>query len=410
MGASTAESVGMNSARLERIGPAMRSYVDRGVYAGVSTIVARRGVVVHSEQYGVADRDTSKPLKADAIFRLYSMTKPIVCTAMMMLYEEGKFRLIDPVARYIPSLGGLKVLEPGGALVDAQRPMNVRDVMAHTSGLSYGFLQDSPVSDMYADAKLMNPRVPLAEAIDDLARYPLAFQPGSRWHYSIGIDVAARLIEVISGQSLADFLRERLFAPLGMTDTGFSVPAEKRDRVAAMYGRPDLVGPGVKMLKNLALWMQGFNEPIDVSQSYPVDAPETFQRGGHGLFGTAPDYLRFAQMLCNGSQLDGVRYLGRKTLALMHSNHLPAALLPLELAGLPIAGYGFGLGSRVALDAAQTGTSTSVGEFGWAGAAKTYFWVDPVEQIVGIFMTQSMTSFDLPENDLRAVAYAAISD
>ena len=402
MGASKAESVGMSEARLERIGPAMRSYVDRGVYAGVNTIVSRRGIVVHSGQYG--------EIAADTIFRWYSMTKPIVSTALMMLYEEGKFRLIDPVARYIPAFAKLKVLEPGGARVDCKRPMNVRDVLTHTSGLSYGFLQDSAVSDMYDDAKLMNPKIPLAEAIDDLARYPLAFQSGARWHYSIGIDVAARLIEVISGQSVAEFLSERLFAPLGMADTGYSVPPQKRDRLATMYGRPDLVAPGVKILNNMRLWMQGFNERIDVSESYPVDAPETFQRGGLGLFGTAPDYLRFAQMLCNGGQFDGVRYLSRKTLELMHSNHLPAALLPYELAGFPSPGYGFGLGSRVAMDPAQTGTSTSTGEFGWAGAAKTYFWVDPVEQIVGVFMTQSMTSFDLPENDLRAVVYGAIVD
>ena len=402
MAAATPESVGMSSARLERVGPAMRSYVDRGVYAGVSTMVSRRGIVVHSGRYGEIAEDT--------IFRLYSMTKPIVCTALMMLYEEGKFRLIDPVARYIPSLAGLKVLTPSGAVEDARRPMNVRDLMTHTSGLSYGFLQDSTVSDMYAEAKMIDARVPLAEAIDDLARFPLAFQPGTRWHYSIGIDVAARLIEVISGQSVADFLRERLFAPLGMNDTGFSVPAEKRDRVAIMRGRPDLISPGVKILDNMRLWMQGFNERIDVSRTYPVDAPETFQRGGHGLFGTAADYLRFAEMLCNGGGRDGVRYLSRKTLQLMHSNHLPAALLPYELAGFPSPGYGFGLGSRVAMDPAQTATSTSVGEFGWAGAAKTYFWVDPVEQIVGVFMTQSMTSFDLPENDLRAVVYGAIED
>jgi CubicO group peptidase (beta-lactamase class C family) len=410
MGASTAESVGMSSARLERIGPAIRSYVDRGVYAGVNTIVSRRGVVVHSASYGVADKETGKPIAADAIFRLYSMTKPIVSTALMMLYEEGKFRLIDPVAKYIPSLAALKVLEAGGALADCKRPPNVRDVMAHTSGLSYGFLQDSPVSDQYADAKLIDPKVGLGEAIDDLARFPLAFQPGTRWHYSIGIDVAARLIEVLSGQGLADFLNERLFRPLGMVDTGFAVPAEKRARIPTMYGRPDIIAPETKFLKNVGLWMQGVNSPVDVSESYPVDRPETFQRGGHGLFGTGPDYLRFAQMLCNGGQLDGVRYLSRKTLELMHSNHLPAALLPWELAGFPTPGYGFGLGSRVAMEPAMTGTSTSVGEFGWAGAAKTYFWVDPVEQIVGIFMTQSMTSFDLPENDLRAVVYGAIED
>jgi len=408
--AATAESVGMSAARLERIGPVMQGYVDRGVYAGVNTIVSRRGVVVHSASYGLADKESAKPMAADAIFRLYSMTKPIVSTALMMLYEEGKFRLIDPVPKYIPSLAGLKVLEAGGGLADCKRPMNVRDLLAHTSGLSYGFLQDTPVSDLYDTAKMMDAKVPLSEAIDDLARFPLAYRPGSRWHYSIGIDVAARLIEVISGQSLATFLSERLFQPLGMNDTAFAVPEAKRDRLAAMYGRPDIVLPGAKMLKAISLWMQGVNAPLDVSESYPVDRPDTFQRGGHGLFGTAPDYFRFAQMLCNGGEFEGVRYLSRKTLELMHSNHLPAALLPYELSGFPALGYGYGLGSRVAMDAAQTGTSTSVGEFGWSGAAKTYYWVDPAEQIVGVFMTQSMTSFDLPDNDLRAVVYGAIAD
>ena len=404
------ESVGLDSGRLERIGPQMQSYVDRGVYAGVRTLVARRGVVVHSGQYGHADKEAGTPLGADAIFRLYSMTKPIVSTALMMLYEEGRFRLIDPVARYIPAFAGVKVLGPDGKLVDPKRPMNVRDVLAHTSGLTYAFLEDSPVGEMYSRSKLIDAKVPLAEAIDDLATFPLAFQPGSRWHYSVGIDVAARLIEVISGERLADFLIERLFKPLGMVDTGFSVSPEKRGRVAKMYGRPDILTTAGRWSKSLGLWFQGYNEAIDVSTTYPVDAPDTFQRGGHGLFGTAPDYLRVAQMLANGGELDGVRYLSRKTLQLMHSNVIPAALFPLELGGFPLAGYGFGLGSRVALDAAATGTTTSVGEFGWAGAAKTYFWVDPVEEIVGIFMTQSLSSFDLPDFDLRAIVYGAITE
>ena len=346
----------------------------------------------------------------DTIFRLYSMTKPIVCTALMTLFEEGRFRLIDPVARYVPSLAGLKVLQAYGTLADPKRPVMVRDVLAHTSGLSYHFLEDTPVGRMYADSKLINPKVPLAEAIDDLARYPLAFEPGSRWHYSVGIDVAARVIEAISGRALADFRRERLFEPLGMVDTAFAVPEGKRDRLALMYGRPDLIAAGQTLKSSFAQWLGGFNERIDVTQSYPVDMAASFQRGGHGLFGTARDYFRFAQMLANGGELEGVRILGRKTLELMHLNHLPLSLLPLAVDGLPLPGYGFGLGSRVALDVAQTGAPGSAGEFGWSGAAKTHYWVDPVEQVVGVFMTQSMSSFDLPELDLRALAYGAIVD
>jgi CubicO group peptidase (beta-lactamase class C family) len=406
----SAESVGMDAGRLERIGPAMQAYVDRGAYAGLSAIAARRGVVVHEGHYGLRDKEAGLPMTEDTIFRFYSMTKPIVCTALMTLFEEGRFRLIDPVARYLPSLAGLKVLQADGTLADPKRPVTVRDVMTHTSGLSYHFLEETPVGRMYVDSKLMDPKVPLAEAIDDLARYPLAFEPGSRWHYSVGIDVAARVIEAISGQALGDFLRERLLEPLGMVDTAFAVPEGKRDRLAVMYGRPDLIASGQTLKSSFAQWLGGYNERIDVTQSYPVDMATTFQRGGHGLFGTARDYFRFAQMLANGGELEGVRILGRKTLELMHLNHLPLSLLPLAVDGLPLPGYGFGLGSRVALDVAQTGAPGSAGEFGWSGAAKTHYWVDPVEQVVGVFMTQSMSSFDLPEVDLRALAYGAIVD
>jgi len=406
----SAETVGMNAARLERIGPAMQAYVDRGIYTGISTIVARRGTVVHMGQYGFRDKEAGLPMTEDTIFRLYSMTKPIVCTALMTLFEEGRFRLIDPVARYVPSLAGLKVRQADGTLADPKRPVMVRDLMAHTSGLSYHFLEDTPVGRMYADAKLIDPKVPLAEAIDDLARYPLAFEPGSRWHYSVGIDVAARVIEAISGQTLAEFLRARVLEPLGMVDTAYVVPEGKRSLLAAMYGRPDLVAPGQTLKSSFAQWLRGVNDRLDVIRTYPVDMPETFQRGGHGLFGTARDYFRFAQMQANGGELEGVRILSRKTLELMHANHLPISLLPLTLDGLPLPGYGFGLGSRVALDVAQTGAPGSAGEFGWSGAAKTYYWVDPVEQVVGVFMTQSMSSFDLPELDLRALAYGAIVD
>jgi CubicO group peptidase (beta-lactamase class C family) len=404
------ESVGMSARRLERIRPAMQAYVDRGVYAGVSTLIARRGVVVHAGQFGWRDKEAQSPMTAGTIFRLYSMTKPIVCAGLMTLYEEGRFQLIDPVAKYIPAFRGVKVLDADGELVDPIRPMTVGSLMTHTSGLTYHFLEDSPVSKMYAQGKLLDARRSLAEGIDDLARLPLAFQPGSRFQYSLGVDVAARMIEAVSGRPLGAFLRERLFEPLRMVDTGFGVPAEKRHRLAAMYGRPDLLDRAQTFSGLFAAWQKGINERIDVSAAYPVDDPEVFVRGGHGLFGTIGDYFRFAQMLLNGGRLDGERILGRKTLALMHANHLPPALLPIEIGGLPLPGYGFGLGSRVLLDVAQSGAPGSVGEFGWSGAAKTHYWVDPQEEIVGLFMTQSMMSFDLPELDLRALAYQAIVD
>ncbi len=410
MRVEAAESVGMNADRLKRIGRCMQAYVDRGIYAGVSTLIARRGKIVHAESFGWRDKEAKTPMTADTIFRLYSMTKPIVCTALMTFLEEGRIRLVDPVAAYIPSFARTKALGPGGALVDLARPMLVADLMAHTSGLTYNFLEDSPVSQMIEKAKILDARVSLKDAIDDLSTFPLAFQPGTRWHYSLGIDVAARLIEAVSGRPLAAVLKERLFEALGMVDTAFEVPADKRPRLAAMYGRPDMFLPGTKSSTALTAWFRGVNERVNVSASYPVDAPDTFQRGGHGLFGTIHDYFRFAQMLLNGGALDGNRVIGRKTLALMHANRIAPALLPLEIGGLPLMGYGFGLGSRVALDVALTSAPGSVGEFGWSGAAKTHYWVDPEEQVVGLFMTQSMLNYDLPELDLRALAYQAIDD
>ena len=404
------EAIGMSARRLERVAPAMQAYVDSGVYAGINTLIARRGKVVHSAAFGWRDKEAGSPMTADTIFRLYSMTKPIVCTALMTLLEEGRFRLIEPLAKYIPAFGEVKVLEADGKQVAPVRPILIRDLMTHMSGLSYHFVEEEGVGKMYTEAKLLGAHHTLQAAIDDLARFPLAFQPGSRWRYSVGIDVAARVIEVISGRPLGAFLRERLFEPLGMIDTAFGVAPEDRDRVAAMYGRPDVLAAGPTMGSEFVAWMAGVNDRLDVSKSYPVDSPDVFMRGGHGLFSTVGDYFRFAQMLANGGELDGERIIGRKTLELMHSNYLPTSLLPLEIGGLPLSGYGFGLGSRVLMDVAQSGAPGSVGEFGWSGAAKTHYWVDPREELVGIFMTQSMMSFDLPEFDLRALAYQAIED
>jgi CubicO group peptidase (beta-lactamase class C family) len=404
------EAVGMSARRLERVGPAMQAYVDRGVYAGINTLIARRGKIVHAGQFGWRDKEAGSPMTADTIFRLYSQTKPIICTALMTLLEEGRFRLIEPLAKYIPAFGAVKVLEADGSLVAPVRPILIRDLMTHMSGLSYHFVEEAGAGKMYSEAKLSDAQWTLETVIEDLARFPLAFQPGTRWRYSVGIDVVGRLIEVISGRPLGAFLRERLFEPLNMADTAFGVPPEKRIRLAAMYGRPDLFGVGVTVGSEYAAWMSGVNDRIDVSKSYPVDSPDVFVRGGHGLFSTIGDYFRFAQMLANGGELDGERVIGRKTLELMHSNFVPAAHLPLEIGGLPMPGYGFGLGARVLLDVAQSSAPGSVGEFGWSGAAKTHYWVDPKEEVVGLFMTQSMMSFDLPELDLRALVYQAIDD
>ncbi|GLS18793.1 serine hydrolase [Labrys miyagiensis] len=386
----------------------MQAYVDRGVFTGINTLVARRGKVVQTGHYGWRDREAKAPMTADTVFRLYSMTKPIVCTVLMTLFEEGRFTLVDPVAKFIPAFASVKVRTDDGSLVDSRWPMTVGDVLAHTSGLVYHFLGDSPVSQMYDKAAILRADVSLADAVNDLAQFPLAFHPGTRWKYSLGNDVVGRLIEVIAGKPLGEVLRERLFEPLDMPDTGYGVVEGKRDRLAAMYGRPDILLPGVTAPDCFSAWAQGANEKVDVSASYPVDKAEVFQRGGHGLFGTISDYFRFAQMLCNGGTLDGHRIIGRKTLELMHTNRIPEALLPLEIGGLPLMGYGFGLGSRVALDIAATNAPGSVGEFGWSGAAKTHYWVDPKEEIVALFMTQSMLSFDPLEMEMRALVYQAL--
>jgi CubicO group peptidase (beta-lactamase class C family) len=399
----------MSAERLDRIDPIMQSYVDQRGFAGLSVVLARRGQTVFAAQYGQRDKEAGKPVTDDTIFRLYSMTKPIVSTALMMLFEEGRVRLIDPLATYLPAFADTKVLADDGSLVDLVRPIVVRDVLTHTSGLTYDFMPASAVAEQYRDARLINDGTrSLENMISELAQLPLAFQPGTRWHYSLGIDVAARLVEVVSGQPLGEFLQQRMFDPLGMTDTGFAVPTEKLDDLAAMYGLPDIAGKGQTMETLVEAALNGVNVRSDVSDSYPTDRPDVFARGGHGLFSTARDYLRFAQMLLNGGELDGNRLLGRKTLDLMHSNHLPPALLPYEIAGIPNPGWGFGIGSRVMMDPAATGGPGSVGEYGWAGAAKTYYWVDPVEELVGILMTQYMVGMDLPEQDLRTLAYQAI--
>jgi CubicO group peptidase (beta-lactamase class C family) len=405
------EEVGMSTSRLDRLGPVMQSYVDERGIVGISTMISRRGQIVHAEQFGYRDKEAGQPMTADTIFRIYSMTKPIVSTALMMLHEEGRFQLQHPVGQYLPAFASMKVLADDGALVDQARPMQIRDLLMHTSGLTYDFMVDTPVAEMYRDARIMNDATRSLESlIDELATIPLASQPGARWHYSVGIDVAARLIEVLSGQPLGDFLRDRLFDPLGMIDTGFGVPDSNLDRLSAMYGLPDLIGENHSAIQLIEAAMSGFNERIDVSATYPTDTPDVFVRGGVGLFSTTGDYMRFAQMLANNGAHDGERLVSRKTLELMHSNHLPTELMPFELLGGPNPGMGFGLGSRVMLDVAETGGTGSIGEYGWAGAAATYYWVDPVEELVGIFMTQYMTGAQQPNGDMRSLTYQAIID
>lgn len=403
------ESVGISSDRLARIRPAMQRWIDRGTIAGASMMLARRGRIVYAEQVGRMSKETDEALKSDAIFRIYSMTKPIICTALMTLYEEGRFQLITPLATFIPAFANVKVLQQDKE-VAPQRPITIGDLMTHLGGFTYDFLIDSPVGELYRQHELMhNARRTLQQFVNELARLPLAYHPGTKWHYSVSIDVAAHVIEIIADQPLRHFLRERIFDPLGMVDTDFYVPPEKRHRLAAMYGVGDLGARGMTIRQMFLNWQQGFLERIDPQESYPVDQPETFARGGHGLFSTIQDYMRFALMLLNGGTLDGTRILGRKTLELMHANHIPPALLPWDIAGIAYPGYGFGLGSRVLMDVGLAGMPGTAGEFGWAGAATTYYWIDPAESFAGVFMTQYQ-GLDEPQRDFRVLAYQAIVD
>ncbi|MEM7539266.1 MAG: serine hydrolase domain-containing protein [Chloroflexota bacterium] len=396
MPTTTPENVGISSERLERIAPAMQSWIEQGTISGASMMIARRGQLVYDENIGHLYKDGQTPVASDSIFRIYSMTKPIICTALMTFYEEGRFQLKTPLARFIPMLGDLKVHqtdESGNASeVAATWPITVGALMSHTAGFTYDFLFDSPVCELYRQARIgNNAGRTLEQFVKDLATLPLAYQPDSTWHYSVSIDVAAYLLQVLADKPLRDVLQERIFTPLGMSDTDFCVPEEKLPRLAGMYGVGDLVAPDMTLITMFNNWQNGVHEELDVSKTYPTDNPAVFQRGGHGLYSTPQDYMRFAMMLYHNGILDGQRILGRKTLELMHANSVPANLMPLMLGGIPMSGYGFGMGSRAMMDVGLAGMPGSVGEYGWAGAATTYYWVDPVEEMVGLGRIEGKT-------------------
>jgi CubicO group peptidase (beta-lactamase class C family) len=408
------EEVGLSSERLARIRPAVEKHIGDDKIAGAVTLVARREELVHLECMGLMDRESGKPMQPDTIFRIYSMTKPITCVALMMLYEQGRFQLFDPVFKFIPAFNDLKVYANRTGsdieLVDLQRPVTVRDLLTHTSGLTYHFLEYGDVEEMYREARVSSDR-PLAEFVANLLKLPLAFQPGSAWRYSYAHDVVAYLVEIMSGQPLDAFLHENLFEPLDMADTGFFVPEGKLERFAAMYGASDTLEPDMTSTK----WWSGAEEGINRLIADPAhsleSAPHNVFRGGHGLVSTAPDYLRFCQMLLNGGELDGKRILGRKTVELMTTNHVAPELLPFEIGGMYSPGYGYGLGFRVLMDVGQGQTMGSEGEYGWAGGASTYFWIDPQEEFIGIQMAQFQPSgYHLIDADFRVAAYQSIVD
>jgi len=409
------ESAGMSKAALERVEAHLKTrYVDAGRVPGTQLLVYRRGKVVHSAVQGYADVERKIPVKDDTIFRIYSMSKPITTVAFMMLLEEGRVALDDPVHRYIPEWKNLGVFVAGSAGAFAtrppSRPMQIVDLLRHTSGLTYGFQQRSNVDAAYR-AKKPTHTGTWATMIEDLSGIPLEFSPGEAWNYSVAVDVIGYLVGKISGVPFEQFLKQRIFDPLGMNDTAFHVPADKVHRFAACYSAdpPDRVS-FVAAERKAALYLQ------DDPATSPYLKPPSFFSGGGGLVSTAADYLTFCRALINGGELGGVRLLGPKTIKLMTANHLPNGLdLPSMSRSMfseaTYNGIGFGLGFAVTMDPAKTLLPGSAGEYNWGGAAATAFWVDPAEELITIFMTQLMPSSAYPlRRELRTLIYSAITE
>ncbi|MBN9403924.1 MAG: beta-lactamase family protein [Burkholderiales bacterium] len=397
---------GFDPARLARIGAHFAAYVDDGRLPGWQLQVSRRGEVVYRAQHGWRDVEARQPVEDDTVFRIYSMTKPITSVAAMMLYEEGHFELSDPIARFIPAFADMQVLEGGTALKPVTRPaagpIRVQHLLNHTSGLTYGFHHIHVQDEMYRNAGYewgVPKGKTLEQAVADWARLPLRFDPGTRWNYSVATDVLGRLVEVVSGQSLDRFFQQRIFDPLGMKDSSFTVRGDLGERLGALY-IPNAEGKATR------------NDDFSNAARGEI----TFLSGGGGLLSTTADYHRFTQMLLRGGELDGARLLGSRTLRAMTRNTLPGGQDLVQF-GIPLFaevkydGQGFGLGFSVVQDPVAAGTLGSVGEFAWGGAASTAFWVDPAEQITAIFMTQLLPSSTWPlRTQLRQMVYAALVD
>jgi CubicO group peptidase (beta-lactamase class C family) len=405
----------MSAAALDRIeGHLKQRYIDAGRFPGTQLMVYRRGKIVHSRSQGFADVERKAPVKDDTIFRIYSMTKPITSVAFMMLVEEGRVALDEPVHKYIPEWKNLGVFVAGSSPAyltkPPSRPMQIVDLLRHTSGLTYGFQQRSNVDAGYREKKIAEAGT-LQSMIDDLARMPLEFSPGEAWNYSVSTDVIGYLLGKISGKPLEQFLKERIFNPLGMNDTDFFVSADKAHRFAACYSADPQGG-----MTFHATERKGTLTLQDDPTRSSFLSPPSFISGGGGLCSTSADYLTFCRALLNGGELGGVRLIGPKTLALMTSNHLPGGRdLPAMSRSLfseaTYNGMGFGLGFSVTMSPAQTLIPGSAGEYSWGGAATTSFWIDPAEELIAIFMTQVLPSSAYPiRRELRTMVYSAITD
>jgi CubicO group peptidase (beta-lactamase class C family) len=386
------EAAGMSSAGLEKVTAAMQSMVDKKEIAGVVTLIARHGQIVYLEARGMSDIEAGKPMQPDTIFRFYSMSKPITTVAALLLWEEGRFQLDDPVSKYLPEFKGLRVhAGKGDETIAANREVTIRDLMRHTSGLTYGLFGDTAVDRLYRQNKVLDPNDNLADLVTKVSKLPLLCQPGTRFNYSVSTDVLGRLVEVVSGKPLDEFFQERIFKPLDMKDTGFFVPPEKLARFASNYG------PGEKGGLKLG----------EAAQHSRFAAKPKFLSGGGGLVSTARDYARFCQMLLSGGELQGTRLLKKETVAQMTVNQLPPEATPLSI-GLPRPGMGFGLGVSVRVGSSPFDPAAVLGEYGWGGAACTHFWIAPKHDLFAIALQQYMPfSFRL-ELALKPLIYQAI--
>ena len=375
------EALGFSSERLERLHAVMQQEVDQKQLAGIVTILARHGKVVEERTYGKKDLASGAPMTRDTIFRIFSMTKPVTGVAMMILYEEGKWDPLDPVSKYIPEFAHLKVFkgadQSGNMIVeDPVHPPTMRELMTHTAGFTYGFFGNTLVDKMYLDQQVWQSRS-LQEMIDKLAKIPLLYQPGTRWVYGASMDIQGYIVEKLSGQSLPDFMQQHIFGPLGMKDTGFFVPPEKRNRFATLYAS----GQNGELVLNAA--------PGATADDYATQP--SMPSGGGGMVSTAEDYLRFAQMLLNGGELDGVRILAPATVRLMTTNHLAPSLMTGEFSIGPAIirpGMGWGYDCAVYTDPLEADEVVGKGTFFWLGAADTWFWVDPTNDLIFVGMTQ----------------------
>jgi len=380
------EQVGLSSERLARITELIRTDVENGRLPGAVAVVARKGRIAYFEAVGFRGRAAGTPLRKDDIFRIYSMTKPFTSVAIMMLRDEGKLDLADPVSKFLPQLTKLQVaVEKDGAvtLEPSKRDMTIQDLLRHTSGLTYGVFGTGAVKKMYTEQGVDALDHTNAGLIDKLAKVPLMYQPGSTWEYGRSTDVLGRVVEVISGKPLSQFLDERLFRPLKMTDTAFFVPNGKQTRIAqALATDPDT------------------KQPVTLLD---VTTPQKFEGGGQAAVSTAIDYTRFSQMLANRGRIDGVRLLSRKTVELMTADHLGKL-------DTPTPGYGFGLGFAVRRDAGVANTPGSIGDYNWGGLAGTYFWIDPKEELVAVWMMQAPGQRLHYRQRFRTLVYQAIND